>query len=82
MRIKIRKLGNSKGIILPKPIISQLNLDSDVEMSVEDSSIVLRKPASAVRQGWAEDSRRLHELGGDKLIWPEFPNSGDDELVW
>jgi len=34
------------------------------------------------RQGWAEASKRLHMLGGDRLVWPEFSNPGDDKLAW
>ena len=67
---------------MPKPIISQLDLGSDVDMEVEDGAIVLRKPRRHVREGWAEDSKRLHELGEDKLVWPEFSNPGDADLKW
>jgi antitoxin MazE len=51
-------------------------------MEVEDGAIVLRKPRRHVREGWAEDSKRLHELGEDKLVWPEFSNPGDADLKW
>jgi antitoxin MazE len=82
VRAKITRIGNSQGIILPKPIISQLNFGSDVEMDVEDDKLVLRRARKPVREGWAEDGKRLHELGGDRLVWPEFSNPGDDKLKW
>ena len=28
------------------------------------------------------DARRLAELDGDALVWPELANQGDDALVW
>ncbi|HME81979.1 MAG TPA: AbrB/MazE/SpoVT family DNA-binding domain-containing protein [Candidatus Eremiobacteraceae bacterium] len=82
MRAKIRRIGNSQGVILPKPIISQLDLGPEVEMDVEGDALVLRKARKNVRRGWAEAAKRLHELGEGKLIWPEFSNPGDDKLTW
>jgi len=34
------------------------------------------------REGWAKDSQRIAEAGDDALVWPEFGNEGDAELVW
>ena len=82
MRTRLRRIGNSQGIILPKPIISQLNLGPEVEMDVEHGAVVLRKAADRVRQGWAEGAKQLHERGEDKLAWPEFANPGDHKLKW
>lgn len=33
-------------------------------------------------EGWAKDSQRIAEAGDDALVWPEFGNEGDAELVW
>ena len=30
----------------------------------------------------AIDSQRIAEAGDDALVWPEFGNEGDAELVW
>jgi hypothetical protein len=42
----------------------------------------IRQARKPVRVGWAEDSKRLHKLGEDKLVWPEFANPGDAKLKW
>ncbi len=34
------------------------------------------------REGWARDSQRIAEAGDDALVWPEFGNDSDAELVW
>lgn len=34
------------------------------------------------RQGWAKDSMRLAAAQDDALVWPEFANDGDHDLVW
>lgn len=82
MKIAIRRMGNSQGLIIPKPVLTQLGLDSEVEMSIERDAIVLRKPRKNVREGWAEASQAIAASGDDKLVWPESGNAGDAELTW
>ena len=67
MEIAIRNIGNSKGVVLPKPLLAQAGLDAEstAEIAVENGAIVLRKPAKAPRAGWAEAAARLAEQGGD-----------------
>ncbi len=82
MKTAIRKLGNSQGIIIPKVLLAQVGLEGEAELSVENDAIVLRKPATAVRAGWAEASRKIAAAGDDALVWPEFGNEGDKDLKW
>lgn len=82
MKISIRKMGNSQGVIIPKPVLAQLGLDDEAELTVERDAIVLRKPRNAVREGWAEASMAIAENGDDGLVWPEFANQGDAKLKW
>jgi antitoxin MazE len=84
MHITIRQIGNSQGVVIPKPVLAQLGLDSKagVEMTIEDGALVLRKPASQARQGWAEAARSIAEAGDDELVMGDFGNAGDSELVW
>jgi antitoxin MazE len=78
----IRRLGNSRGIIIPKPMLKEAGLDQEAELTLERDAIVLRKPRRNPRQGWAEASRKLAEAGDDKLVWPEFGNRDDGDLKW
>jgi antitoxin MazE len=82
MKTAIRKLGNSQGIIIPKPLLAQVGLEGEAELSVENDAIVLRKPAVSPRAGWAEASRKIAEADDDALVWPEFGNEGDKDLKW
>jgi len=84
MQITIRDIGNSKGVVLPKPLLAQAGLDNQTtaDMSVENGAIVLRRPAKAPRAGWAEAALALAAQGGDELLMGEFGNVGDAELSW
>jgi antitoxin MazE len=78
----IRRLGNSRGVIIPKLMLKEAGLEKEAEIVLERGAIVLRKPCRNPRQGWAEASRKLAEAGEDKLVWPEFGNQSDGELLW
>jgi antitoxin MazE len=82
--VSIRQIGNSQGIVIPKPVLAQLGLDSKAgaEMTIEDGALVLRRPASPARTGWADAARRIAEAGDDELAMGEFGNAEDSELVW
>jgi antitoxin MazE len=84
VHVSIRQIGNSQGIVIPKPVLAQLGLDSraGAEMTVEDGALVLRRPASPARTGWADAARRIAAAGDDELVMGEFGNAEDPELVW
>ena len=82
MITEIRRVGNSRGIIIPKPMLKEAGLEKEAEIALERGAIVLRKPRRNLREGWAEASRRIAEAGDDKLVWPEFGNRDDGDLQW
>ena len=84
MRSVVRKMGNSSGIIIPKPMLAALGAQAGdaVEVTSEDDRIVIVPLRRTVRAGWAEDARAIAEAGDDVLVWPEFGNEGDADLTW
>lgn len=82
MEVSIRKMGNSQGILIPKPILAQVGLEGTADLQVRDGVIEIRPVRRNPREGWAEDARRLASEGDDALVWPEVANEQDDELVW
>ncbi|WP_044411167.1 AbrB/MazE/SpoVT family DNA-binding domain-containing protein [Thiomicrospira microaerophila] len=51
MQTALRQIGNSRGVIIPAPIIEQLHLDQPIEMLVQDGALLL-KPSENPRVGW------------------------------
>jgi len=82
MKTTIRKMGNSQGVILPKPLLAQVGLEDEAELVVEDDAIVIRRPRGAIREGWAEASQAIAAAGDDGLVWPEFGNDDDTHPQW
>jgi antitoxin MazE len=83
MRTAIRKIGNSQGVLIPKPMLAETGLDGDVDISVENGTIVLRPIRDhQPRAGWADAAREIAAQNDDAPVWPEFANAEDAELKW
>ena len=84
MHVSIRQIGNSQGVVIPKPVLTQLGLSGEAgaEMTIEGDALVLRKPASPVRAGWADAARKIAGAGDDELVMGEFGNAADADLTW
>ena len=53
MKTKVIKIGNSRGIRLPKVILQQVGINDEVNLEVDRDRIIL-KPIRHRRNGWQE----------------------------
>ena len=67
MKTNIVRIGNSRGIRIPKSLIEQCGLGNVVELEVQGGQLVIR-PADRARAGWEEAFRRMAEQGDDELL--------------
>lgn len=67
MKTRLVRIGNSRGIRLPKPLIEEAGLTDEVELRVRRGAIVIA-PSAVVRAGWAEAAARLALRGGDSRL--------------
>jgi antitoxin MazE len=81
MKTTLRSLGNSKGVIIPKPVLAQMGFEDEVEMVIEGDALVIRRPKKT-RAGWAEAAEKIAAAGDDAFVLPEFGNKSDAELEW
>jgi antitoxin MazE len=82
MKVPIRRMGNSQGVLIPKPLLAQLGFEGEVDMEIENGTLVLRRPRSAPRLGWAQASAAIADAGEGGLVMGEFANAEDGELEW
>ena len=68
MKVKIIKIGNSKGIRIPKVLLRQTGIDDEVNLEVEDNQIILRPSKKSVRKDWNNSFRKMAEVNDDKLL--------------
>ena len=82
MITKLVKIGNSQGIRIPKPFLSQCNQAGELELVVRGHELVLHKPRRH-RQGWKEAFRQMARQGDDKLLDADASAlSSWDETEW
>lgn len=84
MRTVLRKLGNSSGAIIPKSMLAEIGIGigDAIDLTLEEGRIVMAPVKRQPREGWAEASREIAAAGDDALVWPEFGNDEDEDLVW
>lgn len=82
MKARIVRIGNSRGVRLPKPLIAEAGLPDEVEIRARNGAIII-SPASRPRAGWAAAARRARERGEDRLLdAPTRTHFDDEEWEW
>lgn len=79
-KTRIVRIGNSRGIRLPKVLLDQAALPDEVELRAEPGRIVV-SAASRPRSGWADKARAMHRRGDDVLL-DEFAATRFDQSEW
>ncbi len=67
MKTRLVRIGNSRGIRLPKTIIMQAGLTDEVELGVRDGAVVIARATSA-RSGWADAAKQMRQRDEDRLL--------------
>jgi antitoxin MazE len=67
MKARLVRIGNSRGIRLPKPLIEEAGLTDEVELRVREGAIVI-VPSAGARAGWDEAAAKLASRGEDALL--------------
>ena len=78
MKTRIVRIGNSRGVRLPKTLLEEAQLADEVELQADPGRIVIRA-ARPPRAGWEEAARTMRERGEDKLLDPPTPTRFDQE---
>ena len=67
MKTKVIKIGNSKGVRIPRHILEQSGLKNEVEIEVKDNNIIL-KPTIRAREGWEIAFQKMSKNNDDILL--------------
>ena len=82
MKTNVIRIGNSKGIRIPKTLLEQCSLAETVELKVEDNHLVVRSTEKP-RSGWDEAFRRMAQEQDDALLDRDFlASTGWDRTDW
>jgi antitoxin MazE len=83
-RSRIVKIGNSRGIRIPKILLDQVQLSDEIEVEVQGDKLIIRS-LRRPRQGWDKQFAEMASRGDDQLLDSETSNSSSwdkDEWEW
>jgi len=77
MKVPLVRIGNSRGIRIPKPVIDQCGFGDTVDLRIETGRLIIA-PDRPPRQGWESAFRAAAPTGEDRLL-PDtlLPNEFD-----
>jgi antitoxin MazE len=81
MKARLVRIGNSRGVRLPKAVIDQIGLDEDIDLRVENDRVIITA-ARQPRTGWADAARRLANESRGLLDAPSPTRFDEDEWRW
>ncbi len=78
MITKVIKIGNSRGIRIPKSIIEQSGIKNEVELEINDDKIII-KSIPETRKNWDLAFSKMRENNDDSLLDKDFLR---DQSLW
>ena len=77
-KTRIVRIGNSRGIRVPKVLLDQAQLPEEVELQAEHGRLVVRA-AHGPRTGWADAAKAMHARSDDHVLDASTPTRFDDK---
>lgn len=74
MRTTLRRIGNSRGVLIPAALLAGCGIQNDIELRLEGTRIVI-EPATSVRTGWFDG----YQSDDDPDAWDGVPADADSE---
>ncbi len=81
MKTELVRIGNSRGIRIPKPFIQQCRLGETVEMRVANDCLII-SPGRKPRQGWDDAFRASSDTARDELMLEVTEPNEFDRKEW
>jgi antitoxin MazE len=81
MRTELVRIGNSRGVRIPKPFIEQCGLGETVELRVADDCLII-SPRRQARQDWDDVFRASRTAGDDELLLEGVEPNEFDDAEW
>lgn len=84
MQVELIRIGNSRGVRIPKSVIEQCGFGDRIDLLVEEGRVILARNPD-LRQGWKEALEAAKGIAEDELLLdgiPEHEFDGGEEWTW
>ena len=86
MRSSVRRIGNSAGLILPRPVLDGLGVEvgDPLEVTLNGDEVVVKASKRKVREGWEEAAKQIaaQGLSEEEVEWLEAPLTAETDEDW
>jgi antitoxin MazE len=76
------RVGNSRGLRIPKGLLEQYRIDREVDLQVTKDGLLLKPVKSGARAGWGEKFAAMAKNGDDCHLPPEGIDAADEAWNW
>ena len=77
MRTTLRKVGNSRGVLIPVAFLAACQITNEIEMRQEGRRIII-EPVKTVRAGWFEG----YQASEDVDVWLGLQETTGEDEDW
>jgi antitoxin MazE len=83
VKARIIRIGNSRGVRLPKTMLAEAGLSDEVEIRARNGAIMISAAAPRPRAGWAEAAKLVRSRDDDRMLdEPTSTRFDDEEWKW
>lgn len=87
MLTSMRKIGNSRGVLIPAAFLVSCQIEDQVDMELQEGQIVIKPVRRKLRDGWFNHPATLSKavLAQEKVdaqTWSDAPVADDSDWVW
>ncbi len=81
-RVRLVKMGGSRGVRLPRLFLEEAEMDEEVEMEVQEGQVIIRL-VPRPRRNWEKEFGGMTARADDRLLDPKALSlTGWDEEKW
>jgi antitoxin MazE len=80
IKTRIVKIGNSQGLRIPKTLLEESGINSEVEIEVQGNHLIIR-PVEQIRKGWEKAFIEMAE-NRDDILLDDINTTEWDENEW
>ena len=81
MRAEIIRIGNSRGLRIPKAVLEQCGMKRAVNLEITDHSLIIT-PCEETRSGWTESFELMAKNKDDELLDTDSVTHSWDHEEW
>ncbi|PNV74138.1 AbrB/MazE/SpoVT family DNA-binding domain-containing protein [Leptospira inadai] len=82
MRVSVVKIGNSKGIRIPKAVLEECHIEEEVDLLIDKNKIIITPFKTKPRDGWEKQFKAMSESKDDKLLIPDSIDLSNKDWEW